>query len=139
MTSAICLFVSLSLLPLACPAEDQVAEPALAIQERGSITVSDGSSFYTFNKDGTFLSGPWGISGRMIEGRWRQEPGSRNRFLVEGRWSWMNGTSLPHDFRKMVVVVYPGTFNKVPKDRLGFASVDEILDCYFIIDGLSPK
>jgi len=116
-----------------------VAEPALAIEERGSLTVSDGSSFYTFNKDGTFASGPLGMSGRIIEGRWRMEEGSGNRFLVEGRWSWMNGISPLDDFRKMVVVVYPGTFKKVPKDRLGFASVDEVLDCYFIIDGLSPK
>lgn len=139
MSRLLFLSVLLSILPLACPAEDRLSEPSLAIEERGSLTLSDGSSFYTFNKDGTFLSGPWGISGRTIEGRWSREEGSRNRFLVEGRWSWMNGTSTLDDFRKMILVVYPGTFKKVPKDRLGFASVDEVLDCYFIIDGLSPK
>ncbi|HCU23670.1 MAG TPA: hypothetical protein DF383_01535, partial [Deltaproteobacteria bacterium] len=38
------------------------------IQAEGEFVTTDGSSYFSFRKDGTFSSGPLSMSGRQIEG-----------------------------------------------------------------------
>jgi len=51
------------------------------IATEGCLVFTDGSSFYDFEKDGTFYSGPSGLSGRTITGRWSRR---ESTFTVRG-------------------------------------------------------
>jgi len=114
--------------------------PLDAIQSKGSITISDGSSFYTFRKDGSFESGPCGFSGRTISGKWHLSENRPNRlFVVDGRWGWINGLSRSGDFRKIVFDIRPGTFRKTSSQEQQFTLGAEIFQCYFLIDELIPQ
>jgi hypothetical protein len=85
----------------------QLEEPKNIISRDGSLNISDGSSIYMFNKDGTFFMGPIdGMSGRMIKGTWSLEKGSSTIFVVEGRFWWLNGFS-SGDLRTMKLWIYP--------------------------------
>jgi hypothetical protein len=64
MVFAAILLASFLLVSLA---EEAVIFPIQAIQKKGRVPISDGSSFYTFRTDETFDSGPLG-SGRTISG-----------------------------------------------------------------------
>lgn len=116
-------------------------QPLDAIKEKGSITLVDGSSFYSFYKDGTFLSGPLGLCGRSIEGTWSISTNQPNRsFIVDGRWSWINGLSRPDDLRTMVVDIRAGEFRPISKSEAAFGlKAKEIFQCYFLIVELKPK
>src|SRR3954468_19350334 len=77
------------------------------IEEEGQFVFSDSASYYILEKGGAFRSGPLGLSGRMIAGSWKSQtpnvaPGV---FVVEGRWSWMNGMSPRNDYRRMTLVI----------------------------------
>jgi len=121
-------------------ADEAMINPLEAIREKGSITLSDGSSFYTFRKDGSFDSGPLGISGRTITGKWHVSKDSPDRsFVVDGKWSWVNGMSRPDDFRQITFAIYPGTFRKASGDKERFAMSDEFFQCYFIVDELASN
>jgi len=60
------------------------------IREDVALLLTEGGSYYRFNLDSSFRSGPVGLSGRTITGRWR---GGDDVFIVEGRWGWVNGQS----------------------------------------------
>src|SRR5689334_2900227 len=77
-------------------------EPIKIIQEEGEFVFEDGSSYYLFKKDGTFKSGPLGLSGREIEGTWKQRDAL---FVIEGRWGWMNGASLDNDYKRLTLYI----------------------------------
>src|SRR6185436_17231412 len=76
--------------------------PIDIIQAEGQFLFSDGSSYYLFKKEGTFISEPLGISGRVITGTWTC-PDNRE-FVIQGRWSWINGLSARDDYREMRMV-----------------------------------
>ena len=134
---SVLLYLLISFVSLA--AEDRIP-PLQAVEKSKAITISDGVSFYTFKADGSFASGPIGFSGRTINGTWKVDKGRPNvPFVVEGRWSWVNGISRNDDFRRMVFSLWPGSFRPaVGAERDGFLSADQIFDCYFVIDELSP-
>lgn len=76
------------------------------IDDQGLFVYADGSSFFAFQKGGRFESGPMGMSGRTIEGTWTN--GQDGRFVVKGRWGWINGASVTNDFRTMSIwISYP--------------------------------
>ena len=77
-------------------------EPIKIIQEEGEFVFVDGSSYYLFEQDGTFKSGPLGLSGREIEGTWKQKDAL---FVIEGHWGWINGASLDNDYRRLTLYV----------------------------------
>jgi hypothetical protein len=77
-------------------------EPMKIIQEEGQFVFVDGSSYYLFKKDGMFKSGPLGMSGREIEGTWKQKD---SLFIIEGHWGWMNGASSENDYRRLTLYV----------------------------------
>jgi len=128
--------ILLASLPQVSLAEEAEIPPIQAIQEKGSVTISDGSSFHTFRKDGTFDSGPLGICGRTISGRWRLDERSRPNtvFVVDGRWGWINGPSRSDDHRRIVFYIWSGKFRKasVEEDH----RCPEIFQCYFLIEEL---
>ncbi len=131
--------ILLASLPLVSLAEEAVIQPIQAIQEKGSVTISDGSSFYTFRKDGTFDSGPLGFGGRTISGRWRLDESRINNpaFVVDGKWGWINGLSRSDDYRRIVFDIRPGKFRKasVEEDH----RCPEIFQCYFLIEELVSR
>jgi hypothetical protein len=74
------------------------------------IVLLDGSSSYTFSKDGRFTSAPLDMSGRTFEGTWEILEGrSRGvvKVIVKAKQGWRNGIA-PGDFRRIVFFIYSG-------------------------------
>lgn len=110
-------------------------EPLKIIQAEGQFVFTDGSSYYSLKKDGTFKSGPLGLSGREITGTWKSDD---RLFVIEGRWGWMNGVSPVDDRRKMTLYISAPTSTETVK---GMSPVDgsvnvKIYKCYFLIEDL---
>lgn len=85
-------------------------DPHHVIEEDGSITLSDGSSYYTFSRGGGFLSGPIGKTGRRLEGSWKAdavlEPGF---FTVVASYEWMEGETWKKEgYRRIRFRIGPG-------------------------------
>ena len=115
------------------------------IEKEGRLAFTDGSSYYDFEKDGTFHSGPLGLSGRTIEGTWKLA--TTNDFagtlVIQGMWSWMNGISAINDKREMMMSVYPRTGQPEKKGSDAVLSPvgvaprrAKLRSCYFVIDEL---
>ena len=132
-----CAVILLALLPMLSVAGDQSApadyRTALqVINSDGDLTISDGSSFYTFKKDGSFVSGPCGISGRTMLGSWRAPGGDGGKivsFLVDAKIGWMNGITPVKDVRTIRIIIYP------PFERVN----PHLYHCYFLIDEMTKK
>ena len=102
-------FVVIALICIRCDAAPP-PDPAIEMQESG-ITLTDGSSFYTFAKDGTFSSEPLGVSGRTFKGHWKLEDhsaGTAAKVIVEAKLGWINGMSANDDHRRIVFFIYSG-------------------------------
>jgi len=96
-------------LALAAPTLAAPTSPSASgiIQKEGRLVFTDGSSFYDFEKNGTFRSGPTGLCGRTIDGRWKpKDSSSPDTFVVRGIWGWMNGVSAINDYREMTLSIY---------------------------------
>ncbi len=74
--------------------------PRQALESFKQFTLSDGASYYRFAEDGTFKSGPMGMSGRELNGTWKTSDGER--FIIVAKVGWMNGLNLPGDYRRIV-------------------------------------
>lgn len=113
-------------------------KPYGIIQKRGNFVFTDGSSFYFFDKNKNFESGPLGLSGRTISGKWKLK--NENTFVIEGRWSWMNGVSAVDDFRTMTISISsPCIYSELKKGQMISLSLQkrpDIHSCYFTIDEL---
>lgn len=106
-------------------------EPMKAIEQFGAITIGDGSSYFSFAKDGSFQSGPLNISGRTMKGYWIK--GENGRFVVTARLGWINGVSTGNEYRRIVFQIWNGSKNgKKTMIAPGLAEPD--FDCYFLID-----
>ena len=130
---------------LAAPVPPMSPSAYQIIQKEGRLVFTDGSSYYDFEKDGTFRSGPWEMSGRTIDGQWKRQNSTDDfsPLIVQGTWSWMNGLSQVNDKRQMIMEVYP-KINQ-PKERehatilptIGNAPRRaKLRSCYFVIDEL---
>jgi hypothetical protein len=100
------------------------------IKSEGTVSISDGSSIFSFNKDGKFTQEPLGLSGMTVNGKWKVA--NNTIFTITGNWSWINGLSPESDYRKMIMFIYPGEFGSL--DRFG--EPVRIYRTYFIIDEL---
>src|SRR4051812_7551727 len=80
------LFLLLTSAQFIAGAEGTRMPPLKAIEQFGSISITDGSSFFTFSKDGAFRSGPLGKSGREFEGHWTANDG---KITVIAKLGWM--------------------------------------------------
>lgn len=106
------------------------------IKIKGNLVITDGSSFYRFDRDFHFESGPLSESGRTISGKWQTK--DENIFLIEGQWSWINGASALNDTRKMTMAIsppcIPAELSKMISLHLG--NKPNIYKCYFLIEEL---
>ncbi len=119
--------------PLIATAEEDSFSPLKAIKQFGGISITDGSSFFTFSKDGSFRSGPLGISGREFEGHWTADG---PRLVVTAKLGWINGVSTGHDYRRIVFVIY-SVRRRPPENKPSLGGAQpELFDCYFLIDEL---
>ena len=111
-------------------------EPSQIIREEGQFVFTDNASYYLLKKDGTFQSGPLGLSGRTITGRWKHQlPG---RFVIEGQWGWVNGLSPRDDFRRMTLVISAaeGFEEKQRVSEVDLIGPTRVYRCYFTVDEL---
>lgn len=114
-------------------ATEDTSIPALqAIEQFGGITITDGSSFFTFSKDGSFQSGPLGMSGRAFKGRWIS---SGLTFKVTAKLGWINGLSTDQEYRRIDFVIYH-VQKRQPKEKPFNGKQPELFDSYFFIDEL---
>ena len=130
----LCLLASLAAAPLLW-AQSAGLDPHQAIEEDGSITLSDGSSYYTFSRGGGFLSGPIGKTGRRLEGTWKAdavlEPGY---FSVVAGYEWMDGETWKKEgYRKIRFRIGPG--EKRPFREQMVPAISEF-HAYFVIEEL---
>lgn len=116
-------------------AADTFTSPEAIIEKEGYLSISDGSSIYIFQKDGSFSLRPLGMSGRTIEGKWKKGNEDERSFLVEGRWTWINGASLNNDERIMKLWIFPLSGEK---ETVGYDNYS-VYKCYFLIDELKKK
>jgi hypothetical protein len=107
------MFLTLALNGFQAQAEG-LLEPMDAIKQ-GQLAISDGSSVYVFNKDGSFRSDPIGMSGRIITGTWKNEKGG---FRVNGRWGWINGLS--HDDERTMLISIGSLSDELQEIRVAF-------------------
>ncbi|MBT64041.1 MAG: hypothetical protein CML13_12600 [Puniceicoccaceae bacterium] len=103
------------------------------IEKEGILKFSDGSSIYTFHKDGSFDLNPCGMSGRTIRGNWKEV----DRFIqVEGEWSWVNGLSVPGDIR--IMELHINTHPSFGKETAGMND-QSVSKVYFTIESIYKK
>jgi hypothetical protein len=113
-----------------------IREPYQIIQEEDQFIFTDNASFYLLKKDGSFQSGPLGLSGRTITGRWEFQLPSR--FVVEGRWGWVNGLSPRDDYRRMALIISAAQGFEEKRDVSAVEPLGlvRIYKCYFAVDEL---
>ena len=103
------------------------------IATEGRFVFTDGASFFALDRDSTFRSGPLNLSGRVIEGRWREK--SPGQFTVVGTWSWQNGLSAPNDRRLMTLILESPTVADMQRVYLlDPVSPVKVYRCYFTVD-----
>jgi hypothetical protein len=123
---------------LLAAANDPFIPPLRQIEQSGSICVGDGSSYFMFAKDGTFQSGPLGMSGRTMTGRWTHD--DDGRFVVTAKLGWMNGIIPADQYRRIVFHIYYVT-KRTNELKVPFLSSTEVSDSYFLIEEMTiiPK
>jgi hypothetical protein len=104
-----------------------------AIEKEGVFRFSDGSSIYSFHKDGSFDLNPCGGSGRTIKGSWKKVDGF---IQVEGEWAWINGVSTPGDIRIMKLQI--NTHPLFGKETAGMHK-QSVSKVYFTIESIYKK
>ncbi len=145
LIAAACLYLAFGSAALAAPAPSVPPSAYQIIQKEGRLAFTDGSSYYDFERNGTFYSGPLGLSGRTIEGTWKLA--TVNDFagplVIQGTWGWANGFSAVNDRREMTMAVYPRTGQpKRKEDEANLSPVGsaprraKLRSCYFVIDEL---
>jgi hypothetical protein len=133
--------IFLSILLFACvitSAKAQSLDPSDVLKQDGILRISDGSSYWEFNTNGTFRSFPVGVSGRVFfAGTWTSSADPNVlRFTVTAKRGWMNGGGIPQDdWRRIVIIVTQGHRLAAKSPFLA------TFDCYWIIDELEkiPK
>ena len=116
------------------------AEPLELIKTEGELVLTDNASFFVFKADGTSQSFPSGISGRTLTGTWKNPPGEPAIFEVIALHSWMNGASLPDDYRKINFAIYSGKTKAITPGPMA-SSVKKVFEGYWLIQELTkvPK
>ena len=114
----------------------QSLDPSAVFKQDGILRISDGSSYYEFNTNGTFKSFPVSISGRTFTGTWSSSADSNYlHFTVTAKMGWMNGIQPPQEDWRIVFAVGPGL--RSPADVRHLATFDG----YYLIEELTklPK
>lgn len=111
-------------------AAEEESSARLVVERSGSLTVSDGSSYYTFIKGGVFSSGPVHMSGRTMEGCWQYA--GNNRFVGTVTLGWMNGLSRMGESRRITISIM--LFSPNPRMSSVGVTTLQAADAYFLID-----
>ena len=111
------------------------------------IVLLDGSSSYTFSKDGRFTSAPLDMSGRTFEGKWEileGKSGGTAKVIVIAKEGWRDGIQPGDSFRRIVFVIYSGETVPYarPDDPIGKLAImcrnpKAYYKCYWLIDELA--
>jgi len=83
---------------LSCFGSDTMESALSIINREGKLSIVDGGSSYTFKKDGTFSSMPYGVmDGRTISGHWRASDSGAVRLflLLRGNGETSMASSIP--------------------------------------------
>ena len=120
-----------------CIAGTASVHPGTLFKTDGRLVISDGSSYYVFRTNGTFLSVPVGMSGRTFEGTCAAAiETDRVWFTVHATRGWMNGASSPAEYR-ILFVVHSGGHKRPEKPYiLREPEADGVYDGYFLIEEL---
>jgi hypothetical protein len=112
---------------------DAMKSAETAIEQFGGISICDGSSFFTFSKDGSFESGPLGMSGRTMKGHWTKD--ADGHLVATARLGWINGASSGDQYRRIVFFISHVSKRKEEGDKIrhGFAP-STLFDSYFFIE-----
>ena len=108
------------------------------IGETGSFAFTDGSSVYTFKKDGTFKLLPVKNMARCVSGTWTNRVGSDETFVVQGLWAWVDGISKIDDYREMTLLVHLLDPKPLRRQIKSTASQVDLYDVYFTIEDIHP-
>jgi|GEM_PF-2726279 len=119
---------------------ESAREADLEMSESG-LTLIDGSSSYTFSKDGSFSSRPLDSDcGRTFTGKWVKID---NKVEVTAKEGWINGMHRP-SYRRIVFIIWPGKTVPyiTPDDPTGklammFQSPKTYFKCYWLIDEMT--
>ena len=125
----------------ALAADSNVTDPMTVLNSEGLLVLSDGSSLYRFNKDGTLYSHPLGLSGRAFSGTWTAIDSQPTIFTAIANFYWQNGASEIDDYREITFAIYSGKLRPSNPQSIGETAYAKIFDCYFIIQELKkvPK
>src|SRR5437868_1161776 len=81
-------------------AAEPTYSPQEALDKFGRFTITNASSYFTFLKNGTFDSGPLGMSGEQLRGTWTVT--NETNFTVTAKQGWVNGLNLPDEYRQVI-------------------------------------
>jgi hypothetical protein len=111
------------------------------------IVLLDGSSSYTFSKDGKFTSTPLDWGGRTFEGNWEMlegKSGGLAKVIVRAKEGWRDGIQPSDSFRRIVFIIFGGdTVPYVrPDDPTGklarmCQNPKAYFKCYWLIDEMT--
>ena len=127
--------IYLALLSVAAAAGVSAAEPTYwpqeALDKFGAFTITDGSSYFTFSRDGKFKSGPMGLSGRELSGTWTVA--DKTEMTVVARVGWMNGLQPQDDYRRIVLRI-SSLHKRTTQPAVSFGAPADLFDGYFYIE-----
>lgn len=110
-------------------AQQPTTPPSVAsiIEAEGVFALSDGSSTFRLHRGGTFVMEPVGISGQTVKGVWKLT--DLGHFVIVGKWGWVNGLSMPNDYRRMKLYIsyHGGEPKALPRGSI------KAHPCYFLI------
>jgi hypothetical protein len=107
--------------------------PQEALDKFGAFTITDGSSYFTFSRDGKFKSGPMGLSGRELNGTWTVA--DKTEMTVIARVGWMNGHQPQDDYRRIVLSISSlRKRERATQPTVSFGAPADLFDGYFYIE-----
>lgn len=124
------LLTLFSAVAVLCAAESEHSARS-AIEEYGGFTITDGSSYFTFSKDGKFNSGPMGLSGRQLKGAWTLADNSE--FTVIAKIEWANGMQPVDEYRRIVFRI-SSVRKRAVRPTVSLGAPTELFDSYCLIE-----
>jgi hypothetical protein len=122
--------IAILLAALSCASAEERSSAQEFVERTGTLTVTDGSSYFTFNKSGVFSSGPVHESGRSMEGCWQYA--GNNRFVAFATLGWMNGLSNGLESRRVTFSILP--FSPNPRMSSVGGKTLHAAEAYLLID-----
>jgi hypothetical protein len=79
------------------------------------------------------------FSGRTIKGKWTTEDG--RKFVIIGKWGWLNGVSKVDDYRKLTLSVTLRSEQPDGVENAGYPKRMKVWPVYFTVEELKtiPK